>query len=113
MTSATSPTSPPADTIPVYLESMGGSLIDSARISVMAALALLPPPAAPLIVLPGSAEQEADDDAASVHGCLGQAMEWLDVARAHAIRSLEAKGAPPTSFHVVQDAGQQREPGGR
>lgn len=87
------------DAAPVYLfrESIGAALIDSARISVMAALEMLPSPPAPLIVLPGTPEQEADDAAASVHGCLEQAMEWLDAARVHTV----AAGAPVTSLHAV------------
>jgi hypothetical protein len=87
--------------VPVYIESIAGSLIDSARISVVAALAMLPPPNAPLIILPGTSDQMADDAAASTHGCLEQAMEWLDAARIHSAGALAAKGAPPTSFHVA------------
>lgn len=90
--------------IPVYIESLGGSLIDSARISVMAALAMLPPPVAPLIVLPGSEQQMAEDSASSVHGCLEQAMEWLDAARVRAMGELAAKGVPPTSLHAIDAA---------
>lgn len=100
MTAPTTP--PPADSVPVYLESLAGSLIDAARISVMGALAMLPP--APLIVLPGTTDQEAEDAAATVHGCLEQAMEWLDAARVHAAGQLAAKGAPPTSFHAIAAA---------
>lgn len=85
------------ETIPVFQETIAGSLIDSARISVMASLALLPPPEVPRIILPGSAEQESDDAAASVHGCLEQAMSWLDAARMHTIEA----GAPVTSLHVA------------
>jgi hypothetical protein len=87
--------------VPVYFESLAGSLIDSARISVMAAMAMLPAVDVPLIVLPGTSEQMAEDEAASVNGCLEQAMEWLDAARAHTVDALAAKGAPPTSLHVV------------
>lgn len=83
--------------VPVFREHMGGALIDSARISVMAALAMLPPPDAPLIVLPGNAEEESEDAAGSIHGCLEQAMEWLDAARVHTIEA----GAPVTSLHVA------------
>lgn len=83
--------------IPVYQESIGSSLIDAARIAVIAAMATLPRPEVPLIILPGSAEQEADDAAATVHGCLEEAMEWLDAARRHTV----AAGAPVTSFHRV------------
>lgn len=101
----TSPNTNAADAIPVYQESLGGSLIDSARISVMAAMMMLPEQEAPLIVLPGSAEQMAQDAAGTVHGCLEQAMEWLDAARMKAMESLAAKGVPPTSLHVVDRGG--------
>lgn len=83
--------------VPVYRESMAGALIDSARISVMAALTMLPPREAPLIVLPGDAEQMADDTAATLEGCLEQVMEWLDAARVHSV----AAGVPVTSLHVA------------
>lgn len=83
--------------VPVFHETMAGALIDSARISVTAALAMLPPPDVPLIVLPGDAEEMAEDAAATVHGCLEQAMEWLDAARVHSV----AAGAPVTSLHVA------------
>lgn len=83
--------------VPVFQESMGGALIDSARISVMAALAMLPPREAPLIILPGTEEQMAGDAAATAEGCLEQAMEWLDAARVHTV----AAGAPVTSLHVA------------
>lgn len=86
-----------ANQVPVFQETIAGSLIDSARISVVAALSLLPPPEAPLIVLPGSEQQMSEDAAASVHGCLEQAMEWLDAARRHTI----VAGAPVTSLHAV------------
>lgn len=85
------------EAVPVFQESMAGALIDSARISVMAALSLLPPPEVPLIILPGTAEQEGEDAAATVEGCLEQAMSWLDAARSHTI----AAGAPVTSLHVA------------
>lgn len=90
------------EAVPVYIESLGGSLIDAARIAVMGALAMLPPPVAPLIVLPGTDDQMADDAAATAHGCLEQAMQWLDAARVHAAGELAAKGAPPTSFHAIR-----------
>jgi hypothetical protein len=83
--------------VPVFQETIAGSLIDSARISVMAALSLLPPPNAPLIVVPGSEQEMSEDAAGSVHGCLEQAMEWLDAARHHTI----VAGAPVTSLHVA------------
>ncbi len=95
----------PGETIPLYFESLAGSLIDSARISVMASLAMLPPPEVPLIILPGSESEMAEDAANSVHGCLEQAMQWLDAARALSAEELAAKGAPPTSLHVVGSAG--------
>lgn len=90
------------DEVPVYLESIGGALIDSARIAVMGALALLPPPAAPLIVLPGMPDQMAADAASSVHGCLEEAMQWLDAARVQAAGELAAKGVDAvTSLHAI------------
>lgn len=92
------PPSEPPDAIPVFRESMAGALIDSARISVVVALSMLPPPIVPLIVLPGSAEEEAEDAAADAQGCLEQAMEWLDAARLHTI----AAGAPVTSLHSIE-----------
>lgn len=82
--------------VPVFQESMAGALIDSARISVMAALAILPPRDVPLIMLPG--DEDADDAASSAEGCLAQAMQWLDAARVHTI----AAGAPVTSLHVAR-----------
>lgn len=88
------------DTIPVFRESMAGALIDSARISVMAALSMLPPPEAPLIILPGSEREMADDAAATVEGCLEEAMQWLDAARVHTVTA----GAPVTSLHVAGQA---------
>lgn len=90
--------------IPVYQESLGGALIDSARISVMAALAMLPAlpaPPAPLIILPGREDEMAEDAMATLHGCLEQAMQWLDAARTHAASELVAKGVPLTSLHVA------------
>lgn len=89
--------------VPVYSESMAGALIDSARISVMAALSMLPPREVPLIILPGEEEQMADDAAATVDGCLEQAMQWLDAARVHSI----AAGAPVTSLHVASSSLEQ------
>lgn len=83
--------------VPVFQESMAGALIDSARISVMAALSMLPPREAPLIVLPGTEQQMAEDAAAGAEGCLEQAMAWLDAARVHTV----AAGAPVTSLHVA------------
>ena len=83
--------------VPVFQETIAGSLIDSARISVIAALSLLPQPDAPLIVLPGTENEMSEDAAVSVHGCLEQAMEWLDAARQHTI----VAGAPVTSLHAI------------
>jgi hypothetical protein len=83
--------------IPVFQETIAGSLIDSARISVIAALSLLPPPDAPLIILPGTEQEMSEEAAVSVHGCLEQAMEWLDAARRHTI----VAGAPVTSLHTI------------
>lgn len=88
--------------VPVYLESIGGALIDAARISVMGALALLPPPIAPLIILPGTTDEMAEDAANSVHGCLEQAMQWLDAARVQAAGELAEKGVDAvTSLHAI------------
>lgn len=101
MSAQADPPSAPADPVPVYQESLGGALIDAARIAVMAALAMIPADS-PLIVLPGSPEEMAEDVAANLHGCLEQAMQWLDGARALAMEDLAAKGAPPTSLHVLE-----------
>lgn len=102
MTAPTERKAQPGDAdVPVYIESLAGSLIDSARISVMAALALLPRPEAPRILLPGTPDQEIRDAMATAHGCLEEAMAWLDAARAHATETLAAKGVAPTSVHVV------------
>lgn len=85
--------------LPMFEESLAGALIDSARISVMAATALLPhtPHPAPLIILPGTEEQQAEDAACTVEGCLEQAMQWLDAARGFTVLA----GAPVTSLHAV------------
>lgn len=93
----TAPNVEDAGRIPVFQETIAGSLIDSARISVVAALSLLPPPDAPLIVLPGTEQEMSEEAAASVQGCLEQAMFWLDAARQHTI----VAGAPVTSLHAV------------
>lgn len=83
--------------IPTIEESIPGALIDSARISVMAAAMMFgdeqPPPA---ILLPGEEPQP------TVGECLAQAMEWLNAART---LSIEQAPAPPTSLHVVQAGG--------
>jgi len=81
-----SPNSPP-----VFVESLGGALIDAARISLMGATALLPRESP--IIRPGT------EQGPSVHECLDEAMAWLDAARA---QTIEQSGTPPTSFHVVQ-----------
>lgn len=88
---------PDPQNVPVFEESMAGALIDSARISVMAALSMLPPRDAPLIILPGAEEQMAEDAAGTVEGCLEQAMQWLDGARSLTV----VAGAPVTSLHTV------------
>lgn len=85
-----------AEKAPVFMESMAGALIDSARISVMAATGMLP--AYTRIVLPGDEE----DGPPNVHDCLDQAMQWLDAAR---VQTIEQGDTPPTSLHVIQRPG--------
>lgn len=80
----------PSD-VPVFKESMAGALIDSARISVMAALSMLPAPPS-LILAPDAPTPEW-----TTEECLEQAMSWLDAARMHTIED----GAPVTSLHVA------------
>lgn len=99
MTTSTKPveTGEPDQTVPAipqFNESMGGALIDSARISVMAALGLLPEWPRK-IVLPG----DDPDSRPSLHECLDQAMQWLDAAR---VQTIEQSGRPPTSLHFVR-----------
>lgn len=96
MSHATEPEADAQADIPVYLESLGGSLIDAARISVMGAIALLPAPRAPLIITTDR-PQPSDDPSASAQGCLEQAMNWLEAAR---VLTIDA-GAPVTSLHVA------------
>lgn len=79
--------------VPVTRETMGGSVIDSARISVMAAMFMIPEEPPPVIVT-----SEAEEPMPSVHDCLEQAMHWLDMARALTVQ----KGAPVTSLHTVE-----------
>lgn len=79
----------------VFDESIGGALIDAARINVMAALSAFDEPT---IVLPGD-----EDLPPTLTDCLGQAMQWLDAARTI---TLQKPGAPdPTSLHVVSSGG--------
>jgi hypothetical protein len=81
---------------PVFEESIGGALIDAARINVMAALHVLPPPQAlDKIVLPG-------EDHPNAHDCLKRAMELLNAARALTVAQSQAT---PTSLHVVSTGG--------
>lgn len=80
--------------IPVFDQSIGEALIDSARISVMGALHFLPEEPS-RILLP------SDSTPPSVRDCLAEAMAWLDAARA---LSIEQMAAPPTSLHVVKGA---------
>jgi hypothetical protein len=80
--------------VPVFNESIGGALIDSARISVIAALSVLPN-SSPIVLSP------LEEDGPSLHDCLGQAMEWLDAARVQTIE----RGAPVTSLHTVDRSG--------
>lgn len=96
-------------TIPVFEESIAGALIDSARISVMASLSMLPPPdrkpTSP-IILPGAPDEMAEDPIETAQGCLEQAMSWLDAARQHTIEA----GAPVTSLHVASSRRRADEP---
>jgi len=75
---------------PVFNESVGGALIDAARISIMGAMELLPP--APMILLPG------EDEIRSVQDCLEEAMNWLNAAR---VRTIELAEEAPTSTHII------------
>lgn len=77
--------------IPVFDETLGGALIDAARISVMAAARAFPD-GGPRIVLPG------DNLAPTVADCLGEAMQWLDAARA---LSIDQAPEVVTSLHEV------------
>lgn len=77
--------------VPVFKESIGGALIDSARITVMAAIAMLPD-YTPL------AESPLEDAPPSLHEHLDQAMQWLDNARAITVQM----GAPVTSLHQIE-----------
>ena len=76
---------------PVFTESIGGALIDSARISVMAAMQFFPEPSL-----------SAYPDHPDVQQCLLEAMEWLNAARAITV---EQSAAPPTSLHVIAPTG--------
>jgi len=87
-------------TLPLFPESVGSALIDSARISAMAAMLAFPPPPESRIV-PSDAEQEVE---ATVFDCLALAMVWLDAARVMTVQ----KGAPATSLHVVDAAGRPK-----
>jgi hypothetical protein len=78
------------ESLPVFAESIGGALIDSARISIMAAVSILP--AAKKILLADEA------DGYTVQDCLDEAMEWLDAAR---VKMVKTADVPPTSLHVV------------
>jgi hypothetical protein len=80
---------------PMFSEKIGGALIDSARISVMAALEAFPESK---IILPSEMADDPIVDPPTLQACLAQAMEWLNLAR---VRSLEQSGTPPTSLHVV------------
>lgn len=78
-----------ADEPELFEETIGGALIDAARISTMAALRDFPPPA---IILPNAGEEP------SVGECLAQALNWLELARA---LSIEQSPHPVTSLHHV------------
>lgn len=77
----------------VFIETIGGSLIDAARISIMGARAMIPPAEPSRIVMPGKEEEPV-----SVHEALGEAMNWLDLARSITVSKMTG---PPTSLHVV------------
>jgi hypothetical protein len=83
---------------PVFAETMGGAVIDAARISTMAAMHLIPEAPESAILLPSSAEEASD----SIHGCLEQALMWLNQARQ---LSVEQQPAPPTSLHIITRPG--------
>jgi len=76
--------------VPVFDETIGGALIDAARINVMAARTAFP--AASVVLLPG------DEDEPTIAVCLEQAAQWLDAARA---MTIEQATAPPTSLHQI------------
>lgn len=73
--------------VPVTKESLAGALLDAARINVVAAMSLLPAPAAII-------QSEDEDPGLELQMCLEQAANWLDHARAM------VRG-PVTSVHVV------------
>lgn len=79
--------------VPVFDESIGGALIDAARINVMAAMAAFPE-VGPSILLPGD-----EDLPPTLTDCLRQAQQWLDAARAITVQMPQAP--PMTSLHVV------------
>jgi hypothetical protein len=102
---AASPRCEPGVNVRVFDESLGGALIDSARISVHAALTLLPEiPLPPQIILPGDGDDI--DRSPTVHDCLSQAAQWLDAAR---LMVSEQSATPPTSLHVVKGGGHEPE----
>jgi hypothetical protein len=80
---------------PIFNETMGGALIDAARIAVMAAMQMIPQSR---IVLPSDVADDAILDPPTLHNCLEEAMQWLNAARA---QSLEKSKTPATSIHVV------------
>lgn len=80
----------PEKTVPVFQESMGGALIDAARISITAAHALLPKKPAKLVLMQG------EQPTPTAHECLEEAMNWLDAARAQTVSEEDL-----TSVHVV------------
>lgn len=90
----TGPSTEEVQQVPVSIESMTGALIDSSRITVATAMMLQPEP--PKIIL---ASEAADSvvDKPGLEECLGQAMNWLDAARAITVE----QGAAVTSIHVV------------
>lgn len=82
--------------VPLHNETIAGALIDSARISVIASLEMLPEAAPrPLIITADAPEADPLD---TVQGCLEQAMQWLDAARIHTVND----GAPVTSLHTIR-----------
>lgn len=84
--------------VPVFGETIGGALIDAARINVMAAMRAFPE-VGPSILLPGD-----EDLPPTIHDCLAQAAQWLDAARAI---SVQMTPEAVTSLHVVESSNRE------